>query len=311
MLVISISTTFSLHNIFHILGTNVLVVGEHLIKNKIDFIDSMLVVHKVTNPAQIKNCEKCAEWFLYVLSGFVKNIFVLESDTIYCKSNKVKILHKDQIKQMNDNMYLLNHWKLVFDKPIHQSEVLDSDVSTIITKLKSNLNIKTRASKIKYIFRENSRNIIDWKTKEPIQNILVNHGIECASFDNMSVKEQIEYVKDARVLIIGHGAACTNMIFTDDQCVIVELTLDKVWYAEYWLYDYENLAKYLHKRYLRFPIIGLVDLNIDELSFRYGTTELRNSSQEMYSVSEKQRALLFSKTQLIDTSELIKKTLSL
>lgn len=311
MLVINISTTFSLHNIFHILGTNILIVGEHLIKNKIDLIDSMLVVHKVTNPEQIHNCEKCSDWFLYVLSGFVKNLYVLENDTIYSRSRKVKILQKNQIEQFNDKIYLLNNWKLVFDKPINQHDVENSDVSNIISKLKTNLNIQTTATKIKYIFRENSRNIIDWRTREPIQNILVNHGIECASFDNMSVEEQIEFVKDAKVLIIGHGAACTNMIFTDDQCVIVELTFDKVWYSEYWLYDYENLAKYLHKRYIRFPIIGLVDLNIDELCFRYGTVALRNSSQEMYSISEKHRAILFNKTQLIDTTDLLKKTLSL
>jgi hypothetical protein len=311
MFLINISTTFTLHNIFHMLGTNIFIIGEYIINNRIDYIDSMLIVHKETDPSQFENCKKCSEWVIYVLSGFVKNIYVLENDRIYKNNENVRVLSTEMIERIPDKRTFTSSWKIVFDKPIDIKDVTNSAHAGIIRKLKSNLGIKTSATKIKYIYRKKSRNIIDYKTREPIQNILMNHGVECVSFDDMNVKEQVEFLKDAKVLIIGHGAACTNMIFTDDECTIVELTLDKVWYAEYWLYDYENLAKYLHKQYIRFPIIGFDDLNVDELPFRYGTMKQRESSQELYSISEKHRSILFNKTQFIDTNELLKRVLSL
>ena len=310
MLVINIATTFTLHNIFHMLGTNIFSVGEYVLNNRIDFIDSMLLVHKETDPTQIENCKRCSEWVLFVLSGFVKQLYVSENDSIYRNSSKVKVMKKEAFDRILDKRCIRSEWKIVFDKPIDLRKKESSmNHSSIINKLKTNLGIHTSATKVKYIFRKKSRSILDYLTKEPIENILVRYGIECASFDDMSIEDQIDFAKDAKVLIIGHGAACTNMIFTDDKCTIVELTLDKVWYAEYWLHDYENLAKYLHKEYLRFPVIGFLDLNVDELPFRYGTVESRNASPEAYSISEKHRRILFNKTQLIDTSELIKRIL--
>ena len=122
MLVINIATTFTLHNIFHMLGTNIFSVGEYVLNNKIDFIDSMLLVHKETDPTQIENCKRCSEWVLYVLSGFVKQLYVSENDRIYRNSSNVKVMQKEAFDRILDKRCIRSEWKIVFDKPFEKKE---------------------------------------------------------------------------------------------------------------------------------------------------------------------------------------------
>lgn len=140
-----------------------------------------------------------------------------------------------------------------------------------IDKLKSLMNIKCELNHVKFINRKYTRQVYDSITYEPIEKELIKYGIQCAYFEDLRPRDQIDFVKDARILISPHGAGLTNMIFTHTDCIICEINLRKHWFCnpicerhktgelridedcgqgpEFSKYDYINMCKLLGKQY--------------------------------------------------------------
>lgn len=245
-------------NIWHIFMMELLEIGRLMQKNI--SIEHLLL----TNFDESSNVDK---WRTYVLQYLVKNIYV--SENLKNKHSIVTILPRYTINYQPEILKIHYQW---FDcwNSINYKEHKDNII--FIDKLKALMNIKCELKHIKFINRKHTRQVFDSVTYEPIEKELIKHGIQSVYFEDLHPRDQIDFVKDARILISPHGSGLTNMIFTHNDCIICELNLRKHWFCNpicenhktgkikidedcrrgpvFSKYDFINMCKLLGKRHI-------------------------------------------------------------
>lgn len=253
-----INTSFD-RNIWHVFVQEILEIGRLLDKNVV--IDNMLLCNYNENSSIDK-------WKLNILQYLVKNIYVaLESKNI---NNKiVKSIPRETIFYQPVMLQIHFQWINCWTPTNY---IKYNNMFNFIEYLKQKMNIKCELKYIKFINRRKSRTVYDINTKQPIEYELKKYGIKCAYFEDLSPEEQINFVKDAKILISPHGAGLTNLIFTHPNCIISEITFRKYFYCNpvcdkhisgmlpihqncgtgnvFANYDFINLCKLLGKKHI-------------------------------------------------------------
>jgi hypothetical protein len=244
-------------NIFHVFMMELLEIGR--LMNKNISIENLLL----TNYDESLSVDL---WRTYILQYLVKNIYVTQQ----LKNNNsiVQILPREFITYRPEMLKIHFQW---FNCWSNSNYTEKKDIILFIDKLKILMNIECTLNHVKFINRKNNRQVFDLNTYEPIENELKKYGIQCAYFEDMHPRDQIDFVKDAQILIAPHGAALTNMIFTHKECIICEINLRKFWFCNpicenhksekfaidedcgqgppFSKYDYNNMCKLLGKEY--------------------------------------------------------------
>ena len=82
----------------------------------------------------------------------------------------------------------------------------------------------------------NNRYVYDYTTKEGLDKILKTTQfkipIKSCCFDDMTIEEQYNICSGAKVFISIHGAACTNLIFTPEDVIFIEINFRTNWYCD-------------------------------------------------------------------------------
>lgn len=105
----------------------------------------------------------------------------------------------------------------------------------------------------KFFNRKHNRTVYDFETKQLIEKHLSYHNMECVYIEDLSPYYQIEFCRNASVLIAPHGAGLTNLIFTSPNCLICEIHIKDQPET-----DYCKLCKILNKKYVRYDVDDIV-----------------------------------------------------
>jgi hypothetical protein len=109
--------------------------------------------------------------------------------------------------------------------------------SDLLIKIIKNL-IPTNSGKYILINQRklNNRYLYDYETKQGLDKILrttqFKIPIKTCCFDEMSIQEQYNICSGAKVFISMHGAACTNLIFTPQDVIFIEINFRTNWYCD-------------------------------------------------------------------------------
>jgi hypothetical protein len=206
-------------NIWHVYMMELLEIGRLL--NKKRTIEHMLLTNfDPSLPSDI--------WRLYILKHLVKNVYISENEN--SKHSDVKGLPRVATLYSPEILKIHFQWWDCWNPTKYTA---NKDIIHFVKYLQNRLNVDcTNTNKIKFINRRKTRQVFDKHTNKPLDEILQMLGIECCYFENKTPREQIEFVKDAGILISPHGSALTNIIFTADMCEIVEITNRKFWFCE-------------------------------------------------------------------------------
>ena len=246
-------------NIFHTYMMEILEI-QRLHDNNIS-IEHMLLTD--FNPKDLSD-----NWRVYILQYLVKNIYVnyhkIDHDIVKNAPREIT-LYTPKMLEIHFKWY--ECWK-----PIQPNHIPNPNIIEFFERLKSKMNVTCSLNHIKFVNRKSCRKVYDLNTNVPFENILSLYGIQCTYFEDLSAKEQIDFVKDSKILIAVHGAGLTNMLFTHPDCIIVEISLRKYWYCDpicnahkfgklnieqdckkgppFYKYDYINMAKILNKKHV-------------------------------------------------------------
>jgi len=92
--------------------------------------------------------------------------------------------------------------------------------------------------KVVLVERSKDRMLHDHATGEPLSAVLcrafaaADVPFACVSFDSCSLREQVEALRDARVMIAAHGAAITNLMFLPPGGSLFEVNFRRHWYCD-------------------------------------------------------------------------------
>lgn len=182
------------------------------------------------------------QWRVFVLSFLIDNIHV---------PNKTDITNNYLLSYLPKKMlfylpYPLKSNTISIPESIKDKELLTSCIESINYKI---ISIPTTYGGIKFINRKHNRTVYDYESKELLENHLIKHDVECGYFEDMAPLNQIEFCRNASVIIAPHGAGLTNLIFTHPNCIICEIHLKNQPET-----NYSKLCKTLNKRYIRFDV---------------------------------------------------------
>jgi hypothetical protein len=262
-----INTNFD-KNIWHVFMMEILEI-HRLFNNNIT-IDHMLITN--FNPSKQTDI-----WRIYILQYIVKNIYISDK---HCNNDLLKVLPQKCLQYtpiilQSDQWY--NCW---YDC----NYTMNYKMISYFDILKFKMNIHCTLEHVKFINRKSTRQVFDIDSNEPIEKALSNHGIHCTYFEDLSPTDQINFVKDARIIIAPHGSALTNLIFTHQDCVIIEINLRKYWFCDpicddhkygkceihedchngppFCKYDFYNICKLLNRRYFELEVDKYTDHNV-------------------------------------------------
>ena len=179
---------------------------------------------------------KCQQWRFFVMNKIYKNVQYISRN----------IINNSIINSSYDHMNFIKYQKNEF-----------------FVKLIKNL---IPANSGKYILinqrKLNNRYVYDYATKEGLDKILKTTQfkipIKTCCFDDMTIEEQYNICSGAKVFISMHGAACTNLIFTPEDVIFIEINFRTNWYCDPVCDDHFNCkigmndkcnGKLLHKNY--------------------------------------------------------------
>lgn len=248
-------------NIWHILQKEIFEI-ERLISNGIK-LDHMLITNFDPN-------DKRDLWRMNILKYVVHNIYITNDKSLieYIKILPEQCLYFEPVLLQSNIWY--NCWE-DYHYPVSQNMISFFEI------LKVKMNIDCNLNHIKIINRRDSRQVLDINTLEPIEKTF---NIQCAYFEDLSFQEQVDFVKDAKVLIAPHGAGLTNLIFTHPNCLICEISLRKYWFCNpicslhknnlihysnncnsnipYSKYDFKNICRLLNRNYIEIINDGFI-----------------------------------------------------
>lgn len=153
---------------------------------------------------------KCQQWRFFVMNKIYKNVQYISRN----------IINNSIINSSYDHMNFIKYQKNEF-----------------FVKLIKNL---IPANSGKYILinqrKLNNRYVYDYATKEGLDKILKTTQfkipIKTCCFDDMTIEEQYNICSGAKVFISMHGAACTNLIFTPEDVIFIEINFRTNWYCD-------------------------------------------------------------------------------
>jgi hypothetical protein len=185
------------NNIFHIF--------YHIIKY---YSEDYINVFILSSNINIEN--KCQQWRLFVMKKIYKNVQFISSNNVNNRMINVPYDHINFIKYQ-------------------KSDLLIKIIKNLIPP---NLG--------KYILlnqrKLNNRYLYDYETKEGLDKILrttqFKIPIKMCCFDEMSIEEQYNICSGAKIFISMHGAACTNLIFTPQDVIFIEINFRTNWYCD-------------------------------------------------------------------------------
>lgn len=181
-------------------------------------------------------------WRVFVLSFFVHTLYV---------SRKTEIHNNYLLSYLSKESMLKFPCKFKVDV---QNTVDNINDKTLLNSCMDFLNYKMLSPpstdgglKMINVRRGDSRAIHDYETNQPIDNHLSYYNVRCAYMENMTPYAQIDFCRNASVLIAPHGDHLTNLIFTARNCLICEICKKDQPETEY-----SKLCYALNKRYLRY-----------------------------------------------------------
>ena len=252
-------------NIFHIFNGEIYTIWNFT-KENINNFSILLKINKNTN---------VNKWRIDMFRSVYKNVYINFIEDINVK-NEIK------------NTYIIKKFKWGFiDSHTFKSYNKSFFYCSFVNKIKQYYNIEhNKINKVLLIIRGDNRNLYDYKSKELLSKILndklteINIPFESVSFDNLTLYEQINYLKDVKILISIHGAALTNLIFLPKDSYVFEINFRTYWncdpvcskhkfnkisyttkcdgklsYKDYFhKADYHNLSQLFGKKYIEFDI---------------------------------------------------------
>lgn len=185
-------------------------------------------------------------WRVFVLSFLIDNIHV---------PNKTDISNNYLLSYLPKKMLFYLPYPLksnihIIPESINDKALLTSCIENINYKI---MFLPTTYGGIKFINRKHNRTVYDYESKELLENYLIKHDVECGYFEDMTSLRQIEFCRNASVIIAPHGAGLTNLIFTHPDCIICEIHLKNQPET-----NYSKLCKTLNKRYIRFDVEDII-----------------------------------------------------
>jgi len=248
--------TSSDKNIFHVFMMELLEIWR--LVNKNSNFDHMLLTDFEHLPSDI--------WRIYILSHLVKNLYSSRPSTAY--HPLIKTFPREATLYTPEILKIHFKWFECWN-PTNYGP--NQELINFTKWLKVKMNVFCTTNKITFVNRKNSRKVFDKITNKPIEEILMLYGIECCYFEDKTPQEQIDFVKDSKIMIMAHGSGLTNMIFTHENCEIIEISNRKYWYCDplcdkhrtkqlslnescgtkspYPNYDYINMCKLLNKHH--------------------------------------------------------------
>lgn len=115
----------------------------------------------------------------------------------------------------------------------------DSSLKRMVATVKASMGLADEPpSYALLITRKKNRILKDLETGDFATNIFSEYcdgekiPFKVASFENLSLKQQIKLISKARILFAVHGAECTNLIFMAQNALFVEINFRKHWYCD-------------------------------------------------------------------------------
>lgn len=207
-------------NIFHIYQMEILEIQR--------LLDKGIVIHNLLltnfNPDLKEH-----EWRVHILQYVVKNIYVNDNRI----NHKIVKNAPREVCCLYHPIMLQVHFKWTkYNTPLSIEDKPSKSMIKFFEYVKYKMKVINSLNDIIFVNRKGVRKTLDLITKQPLEDILTKVGIKCAYFEDLTIEEQINFVKDARIFISPHGSALTNMIFTDMKCKIVELTSRRDWFCK-------------------------------------------------------------------------------
>lgn len=207
-------------NIFHIYQMEILEIQR--------LLDKGIVIHNLLltnfNPELKEH-----EWRVHILQYVVKNIYVNDNRI----NHKIVKNAPREVCCLYHPIMLQVHFKWTkYNTPLSIEDKPSKSMIKFFEYVKYKMKVINSLNDIIFVNRKGVRKTLDLITKQPLEDILTKVGIRCTYFEDLTIEEQINFVKDARIFISPHGSALTNMIFTDMKCKIVELTSRRDWFCK-------------------------------------------------------------------------------
>lgn len=207
-------------NIFHIYQMEILEIQR--------LLDKGIVIHNLLltnfNPDLKEH-----EWRVHILQYVVKNIYVNDNRI----NHKIVKNAPREVCCLYHPIMLQVHFKWTkYNTPLSIEDKPSQSMIKFFEYVKYKMKVINSLNDIIFVNRKGVRKTLDLITKQPLEDILTKVGIKCVYFEDLTIEEQINFVKDARIFISPHGSALTNMIFTDMKCKIVELTSRRDWFCK-------------------------------------------------------------------------------
>jgi len=160
--------------------------------------------------------------------GFLKKFnYLLPNNILYGKSDKYEIV------KGHNPMFV--KW--------------EKEQIKVIEKIKSEINPKNTEKKYIFIVRNEKNRFIKNKEETFLMLKEIIPKIEKVELENKTFEEQVEMFHNAKVVIGQHGAGLVNIIWTKEECVVIEI--DK----NHGRKHFENLCKSLKKEYYKYDAV--------------------------------------------------------
>jgi hypothetical protein len=138
----------------------------------------------------------------------------------------VKYTNIDSILQYQE-YFQYNYWNFIKYQP-------EIKLINIIDKIRP--TIHTDGEYILLNVRSESRFLFDYQTKMKLEVFLQSKklplNLKICDFSIIPVEEQYNLCSKAKIFISQHGAGCTNLIFTQKNCPLIEINFRKHWYCD-------------------------------------------------------------------------------
>ena len=190
----------------------------------------------VTNNIETAKVCNDSPLFTSIIHNVIPNIQIIstfdEHETILYKGRNPHIIEWDNI-----------------DKSFHTA-IFNKLTSAIEKKSQYILLIKRNTAK-RYI--SNIDTLAETlKTVYPLDEIIVSN------LENISFSEQVELFHNAKLIIGQHGAALTNVLWTNPQCVIIEI--DK----NVGRTHHQNMCTYINRKYYKYAFAEGVPMSLKQ-----------------------------------------------
>ena len=145
------------------------------------------------------------------------------------ESIKMLGIEESKIKFIDEKTYFIAEKLYITDS----SASLLNDTSEILAYFKQFFKPKNPKNKDRiYISREGAT-IRKVKCEDEFVECIKKDGFEKIIFQKMSLQEQIDTIYNAKIILVPHGAGCTNIIFAKEPEALIEIFPGRVTFKGY------------------------------------------------------------------------------